>query len=47
MHYKSLLFVFENCREYDLAENCANVEETNTFWGNNYAQAHIQANVIV
>ena len=30
--YKSLVFIFENCREYDEAENCASEEATNAFW---------------
>ena len=30
--YKSLVFIFENCREYEEAENCASEEATNAFW---------------
>ena len=33
--FKSVLAIFENCREYESPENCRTEEETNDFWANN------------
>ena len=35
--------IFENCREYESAENCRTVDETNAYWASNTAAALIVA----
>lgn len=34
LSYKAVFVIFENCREYEEAENCANEQKTNEFWAN-------------
>ena len=44
LNVKTIVSVFENCREYDSEENCASVNDTNAFWDANN-QVYIEVSV--
>ena len=35
INYKSIVVMFENCRDTESADNCDSVADTNAFWDSN------------
>ena len=45
VNVKTIVLTFENCREYDLEENCASLNDTNAFWADTNNSVSISATV--